>query len=45
MRPMITTDVVIIGTGFSGMAMAIALQKAGISRYLLLEKADEVGGT
>ena len=42
---MITTDVVIIGTGFSGMAMAIALQKAGISRYLLLEKADEVGGT
>ncbi|MBB3047040.1 cation diffusion facilitator CzcD-associated flavoprotein CzcO [Litorivivens lipolytica] len=42
---MITTDVVIIGTGFSGMGMAIALQKAGISRFLLLEKAKEVGGT
>ncbi|WP_372748528.1 flavin-containing monooxygenase [Litorivivens sp.] len=38
-------DVVIIGTGFSGLAMAIALQQAGISRFTLLEKADEVGGT
>ncbi len=37
-------SVIIIGAGFSGMAMAIELQKAGID-FLILEKGDEVGGT
>jgi cation diffusion facilitator CzcD-associated flavoprotein CzcO len=38
-------DVIIIGTGFSGIAMAHYLQKAGIESFVMLEKATEVGGT
>jgi cation diffusion facilitator CzcD-associated flavoprotein CzcO len=34
----------IIGTGFSGLGMAIALQRQGVD-FLVLEKADDVGGT
>jgi cation diffusion facilitator CzcD-associated flavoprotein CzcO len=34
----------IIGTGFSGLGMAIALQKQGVD-FVILEKADEIGGT
>jgi cation diffusion facilitator CzcD-associated flavoprotein CzcO len=41
----LTARVLIIGTGFSGIALACALQKAGIPDVLLLEKADDVGGT
>ena len=37
--------VVIVGTGFSGLGMAIQLAQRGDSDYLVLEKADEVGGT
>lgn len=37
-------DVVIVGTGFSGIAMAVALQQAGRT-FVILEKADDVGGT
>ncbi|MGH8435204.1 MAG: flavin-containing monooxygenase [Pseudomonas sp.] len=37
--------VLIIGSGFAGMGLAIQLQKAGISDFLLLEKGAEVGGT
>ena len=37
--------VLIIGSGFGGLGMAIQLQKAGIEDFLLLEKAAEVGGT
>jgi len=39
------TRVLIIGTGFSGIGMAIALNKAGIHDYVILEKADTFGGT
>lgn len=38
-------DVAIIGAGFSGMAAAIALESVGISNFVLLEKAGEIGGT
>jgi cation diffusion facilitator CzcD-associated flavoprotein CzcO len=38
-------DVVIIGTGFSGIGMAIKLQQAGIDSFKLIERSDEVGGT
>ncbi|MCG8518595.1 MAG: NAD(P)/FAD-dependent oxidoreductase [Pseudomonadales bacterium] len=38
-------DIVIIGTGFGGLGMAIQLKKAGIDNFALLEKADSVGGT
>jgi cation diffusion facilitator CzcD-associated flavoprotein CzcO len=34
----------IIGTGFSGLGMAIALQKQGVD-FIVLEKADDIGGT
>ncbi|MEO3757115.1 NAD(P)/FAD-dependent oxidoreductase [Mycobacterium sp. B14F4] len=34
----------IIGTGFSGLGMAIALQRQNVD-FLILEKADEIGGT
>ena len=39
------TEVAIIGTGFSGMGAAIALDRAGISDFILLEKGAETGGT
>jgi cation diffusion facilitator CzcD-associated flavoprotein CzcO len=41
----LTTDVLIIGTGFAGMAMAIKLQQAGFNDLLMLEKGNDVGGT
>lgn len=40
----ITTRALIIGSGFSGMGMGIALRKQGVE-FLILEKADEIGGT
>jgi cation diffusion facilitator CzcD-associated flavoprotein CzcO len=40
----IRTRAVIIGTGFSGLGMGIALQKQGVD-FVILEKADEIGGT
>ena len=38
-------DVLVIGTGFSGLCMAIKLKEDGVRNFLVLEKADEVGGT
>jgi cation diffusion facilitator CzcD-associated flavoprotein CzcO len=38
-------DVAIIGTGFSGLGMAITLKKAGKNSFVILEKAGDVGGT
>jgi cation diffusion facilitator CzcD-associated flavoprotein CzcO len=38
------TRALIIGTGFSGLGMAVALQKQGVD-FVILEKADEIGGT
>jgi cation diffusion facilitator CzcD-associated flavoprotein CzcO len=40
-----THQVVIVGSGFAGIAQAVALKRAGVSDFVLLEKADEVGGT
>ncbi|QWF80790.1 flavin-containing monooxygenase [Amycolatopsis sp. CA-230715] len=42
---MTEVKVVIVGTGFAGLGQAIQLEKAGIRDYVILEKADEVGGT
>lgn len=36
---------VIIGAGFSGLGMAIKLKSAGMDDFIVLEEADEVGGT
>ncbi|SDI44575.1 Predicted flavoprotein CzcO associated with the cation diffusion facilitator CzcD [Actinokineospora alba] len=37
--------VAVIGTGFSGLGMAIRLKQQGIDDFVVLERADEVGGT
>ncbi|GAA3923258.1 NAD(P)/FAD-dependent oxidoreductase [Actinomadura viridis] len=38
-------DVVIIGSGFGGIGMAIRLRQAGIRDVVILEKAADLGGT
>ena len=38
-------DVAIIGSGFSGLGMAIRLKQAGMNDFVVLERAGEVGGT
>jgi cation diffusion facilitator CzcD-associated flavoprotein CzcO len=42
--PTRTPRVAIVGTGFSGVAVAAELQRRGITSFTLFEKADEVGG-
>ena len=39
------TSVLIIGTGFSGLGMAIRLKQDGRDDFVVLERAGEVGGT
>src|SRR5688500_18752388 len=39
------TDVAIVGSGFSGLGMAIRLKQAGMNDFVVLERAGEVGGT
>ena len=36
--------VAIVGAGFSGIAMAIALKREGIEDFTVLERADDLGG-
>src|SRR5438477_10970908 len=38
-------DVVVIGTGFAGLAMGIRLKQAGIHDFVILERAGAIGGT
>jgi cation diffusion facilitator CzcD-associated flavoprotein CzcO len=38
-------QVAIIGTGFAGLGMAIRLKQEGIDDFVLLERAEDVGGT
>ena len=37
-------DVIVLGGGFAGIAAAIKLREAGITDFVLLEKAGELGG-
>ena len=39
------TRIVICGSGFAGLGMAIRLKQAGIHDFIVLERASEVGGT
>ena len=39
------TRVAIVGSGFSGLATAIRLKQAGIEDFVVLERADDLGGT
>jgi 2-dehydropantoate 2-reductase len=38
-------EVLVIGAGLAGLGAGIALQRAGLADFVILEKADEVGGT
>lgn len=38
-------DVVVIGTGFAGIGMAIKLKQSGRHDFVLLEKDTDLGGT
>src|SRR5882757_4970633 len=38
-------DIAIIGSGFAGIGAAVRLQQAGFEDYVVLERADDVGGT
>jgi len=37
--------VLIVGAGFSGLAMAVRLKQAGFDEFVVLERGDDVGGT
>jgi cation diffusion facilitator CzcD-associated flavoprotein CzcO len=37
--------VAVVGSGFSGIGTAVALQRAGIDDFVVLERADSLGGT
>jgi len=43
--PRIDTETLIVGAGFSGLAMAIALRRAGVDSFIVVERANDVGGT
>ena len=48
MMPAVDTfdvDIAIIGSGFSGLGMAIRLKQEGIEDFTVLERGDDVGGT
>jgi cation diffusion facilitator CzcD-associated flavoprotein CzcO len=38
-------DVAVVGSGFSGLCMAVKLREAGIEDFAVLERGDAVGGT
>jgi cation diffusion facilitator CzcD-associated flavoprotein CzcO len=40
-----TYRVVVVGAGFGGLGMAIALKQAGIEDFLVVDRADDLGGT
>ena len=42
---MTQTEVAIIGSGFAGLCMGIKLRQAGCEDFVILEKADRLGGT
>jgi cation diffusion facilitator CzcD-associated flavoprotein CzcO len=39
------SDVIIVGTGFSGLGIATALKRSDRTSFVILERADDVGGT
>src|SRR5690348_11929908 len=38
-------DVAIIGSGFSGLGVAVNLRRLGNDNFVILERADAIGGT
>jgi cation diffusion facilitator CzcD-associated flavoprotein CzcO len=41
----VRVSALIIGTGFSGLCMAIRLKQSGVDDFIILERAADVGGT
>jgi cation diffusion facilitator CzcD-associated flavoprotein CzcO len=41
----VDADVIVVGTGFAGLGMAIALKRAGTESFVVLERASDIGGT
>lgn len=39
------TDILIVGAGFGGLGMGIQLKRRGEDAFVILERADDVGGT
>src|SRR5579862_6253156 len=37
--------VIIVGAGFSGLGLGIRMRRRGLSSFVILERADDVGGT
>jgi cation diffusion facilitator CzcD-associated flavoprotein CzcO len=37
--------IAIVGTGFSGLGLAIKLKQHGLENFVILERADDIGGT
>ncbi|SFO42124.1 Predicted flavoprotein CzcO associated with the cation diffusion facilitator CzcD [Pseudonocardia ammonioxydans] len=44
-HPVDEVEVLIVGSGFSGLGLAARLEQAGIRSYRILEAADDLGGT
>src|SRR3569833_3465206 len=44
-RVMAILDATVVGAGFSGLCAGVQLREAGFRDFLILEKADRVGGT
>ncbi|MET0672705.1 MAG: NAD(P)/FAD-dependent oxidoreductase, partial [Microbacterium pygmaeum] len=42
---MTRVEIAIVGAGFAGLGMAMALRRAGRNDFVVLERADSVGGT
>jgi cation diffusion facilitator CzcD-associated flavoprotein CzcO len=42
--PAVETDVIVVGTGFSGLGMGVHLKRSGRD-FLILERAEGIGGT
>lgn len=45
MTKALDAELIIAGAGFAGVGMGIALKRAGIERFIILERAAEIGGT
>ena len=44
-KPNENKQILIIGSGFAGLCMAIKLREQGIEEFQILERGDDVGGT
>ena len=45
MNQQLSLEVLIIGSGFSGLGAGIALKEMGVNDFVILERADDLGGT